>query len=101
VVLPHFTVQLDDSDVFRMIPTSSGDDLQLWDAANGMLKRTFKGHTDVVDGSRFFPDGKTAVSSSDDQTLKVWESRRAAWSEHWGPHIGSWTSASLLTTHAF
>jgi hypothetical protein len=58
----------------RMILTSSGgDDLRLWDAASGILKRTFKGHTKLVESCRFFPGGKTIVSSSNDQTLKVWD----------------------------
>jgi WD40 repeat protein len=57
----------------RMILTSSVSDLHLWDAASGLLKRTFKGHTADVMNCRFFPDGRTAVSASDDKTLKVWD----------------------------
>jgi WD40 repeat protein len=57
----------------RMILTSSGDDLHLWDAASGILKSAFKGHTDQVLSCRFFPDGKTIVSASRDETLKVWD----------------------------
>ena len=53
----------------RMILTS----LCLWDAASGMLKSTFEGHTGTVWSCRFFPDGKTAVSASWDRTLKVWD----------------------------
>jgi WD40 repeat protein len=56
-----------------MILTSSGKDLQLWDAATGLLKRTFKGHIDGVGECRFFPDGKTIVSASGDCDLKVWD----------------------------
>jgi WD40 repeat protein len=56
-----------------MILTSSGNGLHLWDAASGILKRTFKGHTNAIDGCRFFPDGKTVVSASSDRTLKVWD----------------------------
>jgi WD40 repeat protein len=57
----------------RMVLTSSGCDLHLWNAASGLLKRTFKGHTNDVTSCRFFPDGKTAVSASDDYTLNVWD----------------------------
>jgi WD40 repeat protein len=55
-----------------MILTSSGRDLHLWDAASGLLKRTFSGHAYIVRSCRFFSDGKTVVSASWDRTLKVW-----------------------------
>ena len=56
-----------------MILTASGCDLHLWDAASGILKSTFKGHTNTINGCRFFPDGKTVVSTSSVHTLKVWD----------------------------
>ena len=60
-----------------MILTSSGNDLHLWDAASGILKSTFKGHTNAINGYRFFPDGKTVVSTSCDHTLKVWDVKQS------------------------
>jgi WD40 repeat protein len=56
-----------------MILTASGNDLHLWDAASGLLKSTFKGHTNVVGECCFLPDGKTVVSASHDCNLKVWD----------------------------
>ncbi len=39
----------------------------------GCELRTLKGHTDLVRGVALSPDGRLAVSASDDKTLKVWE----------------------------
>ncbi|MGD1936811.1 MAG: AAA-like domain-containing protein [Cyanophyceae cyanobacterium] len=35
--------------------------------------RTFSGHSSTVLSASFSPDGKTIVSASDDQTLKLWD----------------------------
>jgi len=37
------------------------------------LLRTLEGHGSVVNGVAVTPDGKPAVSTSDDETLKVWD----------------------------
>jgi len=37
------------------------------------LVRTLEGHSDVVDGVAVTPDGRRAVSASQDKTLKVWD----------------------------
>ena len=37
------------------------------------LLRTLTGHTDVVRGCAFSPDGRRIVSASNDHTLKVWD----------------------------
>jgi WD40 repeat protein/serine/threonine protein kinase len=44
----------------------------LWRLTNREL-RTFRGHTDDVGGLAFGPDGAWFASSSDDGTLRVWE----------------------------
>ena len=35
--------------------------------------RTLKGHTEMVSTLAFSPDGKTVVSGSDDDTLRIWD----------------------------
>ncbi|MEH1858851.1 MAG: DUF4365 domain-containing protein, partial [Nostoc sp.] len=39
----------------------------------GQCRATFEGHTDIVYGVAITPDGKTVVSGSEDETLKVWD----------------------------
>ncbi len=38
----------------------------------GATRRRFSGHTDAVTSVAFSPDGKTALSTSADQTLRLW-----------------------------
>ena len=48
--------------------------LRLWDVATGKpVGEPFKGHTGTVFRSNFSPDGKRAVSSSEDGTLRLWD----------------------------
>ena len=41
--------------------------------ATGELVRTLEGHTDGVYGVAVTPDGRYAISASNDKTLKVWD----------------------------
>ncbi len=51
---------------------SSDKTIKIWDAANGNLLQTLTGHNDSIVGLAFSPDGKTLISSSLDNTIKVW-----------------------------
>jgi WD40 repeat protein len=46
--------------------------LNLKDIKTGTSERTLTGHTDIVNDVCCTPDGKIAVSASDDATLRVW-----------------------------
>jgi hypothetical protein len=58
--------------------TCAGHSLHLWDTVRketlaGPSGRTLTGHDKNVRSCRFFPDGKSVVSVSNDKTLKVWD----------------------------
>jgi WD40 repeat protein len=55
-----------------ILASVSGDGtVKLW-KRNGTLIKTLKGHTDVIHGLSFSPDGQTFVSASWDKTIKLW-----------------------------
>jgi WD40 repeat protein len=47
--------------------------LRLWDLESGTLLRTLRGHTGSVRAVALTPDGRAAVSGSDDGTLRLWD----------------------------
>jgi WD40 repeat protein/anti-sigma factor RsiW len=51
--------------------------LRLWDVENGKEVRRFEGHTNLVWGVAFSPDGQRALSWSQDATLRVWDGATA------------------------
>ncbi len=48
-------------------------DIRLYDFASGELKALLKGHSDVIDGLAFSPDGKKLISGSHDRNAIVWD----------------------------
>jgi WD40 repeat protein len=66
----------------RAVSASDDGTLKVWDLESGKELRTLpagapaqkrRGHTDRVNGVAVTPDGRGAVSASDDGTLKVWD----------------------------
>ena len=47
--------------------------LKLWDLESGRCIHTLEGHTQEVTVVAVTPDGRQAVSGSDDTTLRVWD----------------------------
>ncbi|MGE3804961.1 MAG: protein kinase [Gemmataceae bacterium] len=48
-------------------------ELLLWETTKGNFLRRFNGHTELVRRLAFSPDGKLALSSSRDQSVRLWE----------------------------
>jgi WD40 repeat protein len=47
--------------------------VHLWDVNSGESLKTLSGHTNQVWSVSFSPDGRTLVSSSHDQAIKLWD----------------------------
>ena len=48
-------------------------EIKLWDAASGVLIKTFGHSYGGIYSVAFSPDGKTIVSGSGDETIKLWD----------------------------
>lgn len=52
--------------------------IKVWDARTGRCLRTLVGHSDNVRCLAIAPDGRVAISGSDDRSIKVWDIRIGA-----------------------
>lgn len=56
----------------KMVATSDGADVQLWDVAGWTRTAALKGHTEAVFAASFSPDGHT-LATGGDWTTRVWD----------------------------
>ncbi|MEZ4594985.1 MAG: WD40 repeat domain-containing protein [Chloroflexota bacterium] len=59
-------------------PLEEDNRLLLWDVQTGRLERVFAGHQDSIFQFVLSPDGETIVSTSFDQTIRIWDRATAA-----------------------
>jgi WD40 repeat protein/uncharacterized caspase-like protein/energy-coupling factor transporter ATP-binding protein EcfA2 len=69
----------------QLIAASTGNKIQLYHR-NGKFIKTFTGHQDIVTEVNFSHDGKLLVSSSFDQSIKIWDIN--------GRLVNSWNAAN-------
>jgi WD40 repeat protein/predicted Ser/Thr protein kinase len=66
-------------------------DIEMWDADTGKHVRSFKGHSSVVNGLAFLPDGRSFLSSSSDGSVRRWDadSGKELWTAKIGDEVRS------------
>ena len=78
----------------------------IWDARSGEILTELVGHRDEVLDWRFSPDGKRVLTTSDDETVRLWEVEsgrelirlegRAALFSSDGTRIITWTKDGVV-----
>jgi WD40 repeat protein len=57
----------------RILSASQDQTMRLWNVEDGKLSLTFKGHKNWITSLAVSSDGKQAITTSDDLTIKVWD----------------------------
>jgi WD40 repeat protein/tRNA A-37 threonylcarbamoyl transferase component Bud32 len=86
------------------VASNKSGELLIWDAGNGELVRTIRGHEGPLTAVAYSPDGETLATSSWDRTVKLWDPetgvRRSTLAGHcdWVSHLAFDSSGLRLAT---
>lgn len=56
--------------------SGSNSEIRLWNLSDGQVLGTFSGHSGLVRSVAFSSDGKTLVSGSEDNNIRIWQMRQ-------------------------
>jgi WD40 repeat protein len=79
----------------RRIGLTFGDTTEIEDAVSNKVMKVLSGHTGRVRSAAFSPDGALVVTSSEDGTARIWDSRRGATLHVLRGHVGAVNDASF------
>jgi WD40 repeat protein len=67
---------LGERDRHKLVPADKKGSVfpRVWDVTTGKSVLELDGHTDLISGAAFFPDGKRMITASGDGTARVWGS---------------------------
>jgi WD40 repeat protein len=68
----RFAERIAGEDRDHLATTSQDGTVQLWDPVHGQGLQTLRGHTGIVKGVSFSPDGKRLASASTDGTVQIY-----------------------------
>src|SRR5262249_58223099 len=57
----------------RLLASSDGFDVRLWEVATGKEVRTFRGHRNEVENLAFSANGRRLATASWDSTVLIWD----------------------------